>query len=97
MTPFRAGWSWFDVFVFVSPESEAAAARDLTSLGSTISAANAAAAASTTELLTAGADEVSTPIAALFGGHGLEHQAVSAQAGAFHDWFVQAAVAGAGS
>ncbi|WP_252256757.1 PE family protein, partial [Mycobacterium tuberculosis] len=45
----------------------AAAATDLASLESSIAAANAAAAANTTALLAAGADEVSTAVAALFG------------------------------
>ena len=81
-------------YVVISPESVAAAAGDLTNLGSTISAANAMAAASTTELLPAGADEISAQIAALFGGHGLEYQAVSAQVAAFHDQFVQTLNAG---
>ncbi len=45
----------------------AAAATDLARIGWTIKAANAAAALPTTELLAAGADEVSAGIAALFG------------------------------
>ena len=49
-------------FVIVEPEALAAAASDLTSLGSTISAANAAAATPTTSLLAAGGDEVSAAI-----------------------------------
>ncbi|WP_191497084.1 PE family protein, partial [Mycobacterium simulans] len=84
-------------FLFVSPESAAASAGELANLGSTIGAANAAAAPSTTELLAAGADEVSTRIAALFGSHGLEYQAVSAQMSAFHEQFVQTLSAGVGS
>ncbi|PHP03972.1 PE family protein, partial [Mycobacterium tuberculosis variant bovis] len=52
-------------FVIAAPEVIAAAATDLASLGSSISAANAAAAANTTALMAAGADEVSTAIAAL--------------------------------
>ncbi len=44
---------------------------DLTNLGSSISAANASAASATTQVLAAGADEVSARIAALFGGFGL--------------------------
>jgi PE-PPE domain/PE family len=84
-------------FVIVGREALAATASDLTSLGSTISAANAAAAASTTGLLAAGADEVSAAIAALFGAYGQAHQALSAQAAAFHQEFVQALTAGAGS
>jgi hypothetical protein len=42
-------------------------------------------------------DEVSTAIAALFGTHGQEFQAVSAQAGLFHDQFVSALTASAES
>ncbi|MCV7124117.1 PE family protein, partial [Mycobacterium lacus] len=84
-------------FVIVGPEALAAAASDLTSLGSTISAANAAAAARTTGLLAAGADEVSGAVAALFGAYGQGYQALSTQAAAFHQQFVQTLTAGAGS
>jgi PE family len=84
-------------FVTVGPEALAASASDLTRLGCTISAANAGAAAPTTGLLAAGADEVSAAIAALFGAHGQAHQALSAQAAAFHQEFVQALTAGPGS
>jgi hypothetical protein len=47
----------------------AAAATDLARVGSSISAANAAAATQTTAVVAAGADEVSAGIAALFGAH----------------------------
>ena len=67
-------------FVMVGPEALAAAASDLTNLGSTLGAANAAAAAQTTGLLAAGADEVSGAIAALFGAYGQGYQSLSAQA-----------------
>ncbi|TXB91439.1 PE family protein, partial [Mycobacterium tuberculosis] len=50
-------------YVIAAPEALVAAATDLATLGSTIGAANAAAAGSTTALLTAGADEVSAAIA----------------------------------
>ncbi|WP_016719227.1 PE domain-containing protein, partial [Mycobacterium tuberculosis] len=46
-------------FVSVAPEIVVAAATDLAGIGSAISAANAAAAAPTTAVLAAGADEVS--------------------------------------
>lgn len=62
-------------FVLISPEVVSAAAGDLANVGSTISAANKAAAAATTQVLAAGADEVSARIAALFGMYGLEYQA----------------------
>ncbi|BCI85172.1 hypothetical protein NIIDMKKI_03780 [Mycobacterium kansasii] len=65
----------------------AAAAEDLTTLGSTIGAANAAAATSTTEVLAAATDEVSARIAELFGAYGREYQAISAEAAAFHARF----------
>lgn len=58
-------------WVMVSPELVVAAAADLAGIGSAISSANAAAAVNTTGLLTAGADEVSTAIAALFGAQGV--------------------------
>ncbi|WP_152331020.1 PE family protein, partial [Mycobacterium tuberculosis] len=56
-----------------------------------------AAAANTTALLAAGADEVSTAVAALFGAHGQAYQALSAQAQAFHAQFVQALTSGGGA
>ncbi|CKP92101.1 PE-PGRS family protein [Mycobacterium tuberculosis] len=62
-------------WVMVSPELVVAAAADLAGIGSAISSANAAAAVNTTGLLTAGADEVSTAIAALFGAQGQAYQA----------------------
>ncbi|WP_031649446.1 PE family protein, partial [Mycobacterium tuberculosis] len=52
-------------FVLIAPEFVTAAAGDLTNLGSSISAANASAASATTQVLAAGADEVSARIAAL--------------------------------
>ncbi len=77
-------------FVIALPEVLGTAATDLTSLGSTISAANAAAAFPTTGLLAAAGDEVSVAIAALFSSHAQAYQALSAQAAVFHDQFVQA-------
>ncbi len=54
-------------FVIAVPDIMGAAAADLSSLGSTINGANAAAAVPTTALLPAAGDEVSAAIAALFG------------------------------
>jgi len=51
-------------YLIAAPEWLAAAATDLASVGSSISAANAAAAAPTTALVAAGADEVSAALAA---------------------------------
>ncbi|MGB9224672.1 PE family protein, partial [Mycobacterium sp.] len=84
-------------FVIAVPDLMADAATNLASIGSTIGAANAAAAAPTEAVLAAGADEVSVAVAAVFGAHAQSYQALSAQAAAFHDQFVQALAAGAGS
>src|SRR4051812_6826044 len=76
-------------YVIVAPEMLAAASADLESISSALSAANAAAAAPTTELLAAGADEVSTALASLFAGHAQAYQALSAEAARFHQQFLQ--------
>jgi hypothetical protein len=67
----------------------------LANIGSAISEANVAAAGPTSKLLAAGADEVSAAVASLFSGHARAFQAISAQAGVFHQKFVQA-LTGAG-
>ncbi|EFD13451.1 PE-PGRS family protein [Mycobacterium tuberculosis T46] len=79
------------------PEALAAVATDLAGIGSTIGTANAAAAVPTTTVLAAAADEVSAAMAALFSGHAQAYQALSAQAALFHEQFVRALTAGAGS
>jgi PPE-repeat protein len=76
-------------FVTAAPEMVASAASDLASIGSTIGEANAAAAAPTTGVLPAAADEVSAGIASLFGSHAQVFQALSARAASFHQQFVQ--------
>ena len=75
-------------YVVAAPEMVGAAATDLASIGSTISAANAGAAAPTTGVLAVAGDEVSAAIAAMFSAHGQGYQAPSAQAAAFHSQFV---------
>lgn len=77
-------------YVLAAPEALAAAASDIAGIGSTLSSAHAAAAAPTTGLMAAAADEVSTQIAALFSAHGQGFQRLGAQAAAFHAQFVQA-------
>jgi hypothetical protein len=84
-------------FVITAPEALTAVASDLDGLGSTISEAHAVAAVSTTGLLPAAADEISTEIAKLFGAHAQQFHAVSAKAAAFHAEFVQALKGGASS
>ena len=65
-------------FVIATPETMAAAAADLAGIESALSAAHAAAATSTTQVLAAGADEVSAAIAGLFSSHAQDFQALSA-------------------
>jgi hypothetical protein len=84
-------------FVIAAPEFVTAAASDLANVGSTITTANAAAAAPTTGVLAAGADEVSATVATLFDAHGQAYQAISAQTAAFHQQFVQLINSGAGA
>jgi hypothetical protein len=75
-------------FVTIRPEMLNSAAGNLTSTGSALSAQNAAAAAPTTGLIPAAADEVSALTAVQFSIHAQLYQAVSAQAEAIHDQFV---------
>ena len=82
--------------VIVAPEMLTAAATDLGSIGSTVSAANAAAAVPTTAVLTAAGDEVSAAVAALFSRYGSEFQGLSAQVAKFHSQFVQTLHSAAG-
>ncbi|MGO8940672.1 MAG: PE domain-containing protein [Mycobacterium sp.] len=84
-------------YVIAAPEMLAAAAVDVAGIGSSLSEANAVAAASTTRVITAAEDEVSAAIAAVFSAHGHGFQAISAQAAAFHAQFVQALTSSAGS
>ncbi|OBI52434.1 PE domain-containing protein [Mycobacterium sp. E787] len=84
-------------YVIAAPEIMTSAATDLATIGSALSAAHAAAAAQTTGVLAAAEDEVSAAIAAVFSAHGRQFQALGAQAAAFHDQFVRAVQATAGS
>ena len=76
-------------FVIAAPEYMVAAATDLADLGSTINSAHTAAWAPTSNVLAAGADEVSAQIAALFSAHAQAYQVLSGQAASFHQQFVQ--------
>ncbi len=84
-------------FVTAATEMMEAAAQDLAGIGSTVGEATTAAAAPTTGIAAAGADEVSTVIAQLFGGHGEQFQALAARAAAFHEQFVNLLSSGANS
>lgn len=82
-------------YVIATPEMMATAAFDLARIGSQVSAASAVAAMPTTEVVAACADEVSAVVASLFARHAQAYQALSLQATAFHQQFVQA-LTGAG-
>ena len=66
-------------FVIATPGVVATAATDLASIGSTLNAASAAAAARTTGLLDAAADEISVAVTALFDAHAQQYQALRAR------------------
>lgn len=84
-------------FVTTQPEALLAAVSNLRTIGSAMAAHSAAAAAPTTGVLPAAADEVSAMTAAQFTAHAHAFQAVSAQAVAIHEMFVAALSNGAGS
>jgi hypothetical protein len=84
-------------FVTTQPEALSAAAANLTGIGSGMAAQNAAAAAPTTGVVPAAADEVSALTAAQFAAHAQLYQAVSAQAAAIHEMFVNTLGTSAGS
>ncbi|MFV0493506.1 PE family protein [Mycobacterium sp.] len=84
-------------FVSTQPEALAAAAGNLQGIGTAMSAQNAAAAAPTTGVVPAAADEVSALTAAQFAAHAQMYQAVSAQAAAIHEMFVNTLTTSSGS
>ncbi|OBH86692.1 MULTISPECIES: PE family protein [unclassified Mycobacterium] len=84
-------------FVTTQPEALAAAAGNLQSIGAALNAQNAAAAAPTTGVVPAAADEVSALTAAQFCAHGQMYQAVSGQASAIHEMFVNTLSMSSGS
>lgn len=75
-------------FVTTNPEALTVAAGNLQVLGSAMAAQNAAAAAPTTGVLPAAADEVSALQATQFAAYGTLYQQISAQATAIQDLFV---------
>jgi PE family protein len=84
-------------FVTTQPEMLAAAAGQLHGIGTAMATQNAAAAAPTTGVVPAAADEVSALTATQFGAHAAMYQAVSAQAAAVHEMFVHILGVSAGS
>src|SRR6185437_2967581 len=83
--------------VIAAPEMVIAAADDLAGIGSTLGEATAAAAAPTTGIAAAGADDISAAIARVFGTYGQEFQSLGAHAEAFHQDFVNLLRSGAGA
>jgi len=84
-------------YVVALPEVMSTAATEVASIGSVVAAANQGVAGATTGVLAAAEDEVSAAIAALFSAHGQGYQALSAQAAAFHERFVQTLTGAAGA
>jgi len=84
-------------FVTTQPEALTAAATSLQGIGSAMNAQNASAASPTTGVVPAAADEVSALTAAQFAAHAQLYQAVSAQAAAIHENFVNTLGTSAGS
>jgi hypothetical protein len=84
-------------FVSAQPAELTAAAENLQGIGSSMTAQTTAAAAPTTGVVPAAADEVSALTAAQFATHAQMYQAVSAQAAAIHQMFVNTLGASAGS
>ncbi len=77
-------------YLKAAPELLGSAASDLASIRSALSAANVAAAVPITDVVAAGADEVSAVAASLLSVHAQAYQTLSAEAAAFHAQFVQA-------
>src|ERR1700679_2871461 len=84
-------------FVTTQPEALSSAATSLQGIGAGLTSQNASAAAPTTGVVPAAADEVSALTAAQFAAHAQMYQAVSAQAAAIHEMFVNTLGVSAGS
>ena len=84
-------------FVTALPPMLASAAGDLQSIGCAVAAGNCAAAAPTTGVVPAAADEVSAMTAAQFATHARMDQAVGAQSAAIHEMLANTLGTSAGS
>jgi uncharacterized protein (DUF362 family) len=84
-------------YMTTHPEMLSAAAGNLQDIGAAVSAGNAAAAAPTTGVVPAAADQVSALTAAQFAVHAQMYQDFSAQAAAIHEQFVATLATSAGS
>ncbi|OBK94578.1 hypothetical protein A5645_15585 [Mycobacterium asiaticum] len=84
-------------YLIAAPEYLVSVAAELLGIGSSLDVANLAAALPISEVMAAGADEVSTAVSALFAGQAQQYRAVTLQAEAFHQQFVRSLTAGADS
>jgi PE family protein len=84
-------------FVTTLPAMLSSAADELQNIGAAVTAGDAAAAAPTTGVVPAAADEVSALTAAHFTAHGVLYQEVSAQAAAIRELFISTLATSAGS
>ena len=84
-------------FVTAQPEALDAAAGNLSGIGSTVLARNLAAAAPTTGVIPAGADQVSVLTAAQFAAYGHLYQQISSQADQIMELFTGALRGAAGA
>ncbi|MCV7078613.1 PE domain-containing protein [Mycobacterium szulgai] len=84
-------------YVVALPELMSAAATNVASIGSAVTTASHDAVGATSAVLAAAEDEVSVAIADLFSAHGQAYHALSTQAAAFHERFVQTLNGAAGS
>jgi hypothetical protein len=84
-------------FVSTQPVALTAAAGVLQGIGSAMSSLNAAAAAPTTGVVPAAADQVSALTAAQFATHAQIYQDISEQAAALHEMFVNTLTTSAGT
>jgi hypothetical protein len=84
-------------FVTALPARLESAAVDLQNIRSAVAAGNTAAAAPTTGVVPAAADEVSALTAAHFAAHGVLCQELGAQASSIHELFVSTLATSAGS
>jgi hypothetical protein len=84
-------------FVTTFPAMLASASGELQSIGAVVAAGNTAAAAPTTGVVPAAADEVSALTAAHFAAQGVLYQQLSTQAAAIHELFVSTLATSAGS
>jgi len=76
--------------LLVEPQLVSTAAANVAGIGSTINAATAAAAGSTTGVVAAASDEVSLSAAAMFDTYAKDYQSLLKQAAAFHEQFAAA-------